>query len=324
MKRLTSILILTGIAFGGFSQQSWQLSQYQSNAYLVNPATAGEQRMLDINTSYRQQWLGSQYAPKTYYISATSRIFEPKTVRATTMSTSADYNATGATSGRKVVHALGGIVLKDQFGAFSQTAFGLSYAVHIPLSKSWTMSAALKGSMRNWVFSPSKVQLGQADDPVLSSITTQNQALNTWIPSIDFGLYAYSKYAFVSYATDQLTQGKLKLDNSSIQSTIQRTHYAMVGGRIPISRSATLIPSTLLKYTASAPYSLDLNLKLDVQDRYFVAVGYRLKSDIILSGAVFLNDMIKIGYSYDLPTSKLQSVGFGSHEIFLGIQLFKH
>ncbi|MEZ4722236.1 MAG: PorP/SprF family type IX secretion system membrane protein [Flavobacteriales bacterium] len=304
------------------AQQSWQLTQYTSNMYLVNPATAGERKMLDMNFSYRQQWLGSQYAPKTYYISGTSRILEPKTLRSTTVPTSADYGE--KVEKGKLVHSVGGLLLRDDFGAFSYTSIGASYNIHVPINRSWKLSAALKGTMKNWVFDPTKTQTGTANDPTLAQFTANSQAFNDWIPSLDLGLYAYSRYLFVSYATDQLTQGQLKFEGTTVNPALQMTHYAMVGGRIALSQSTHLVPSTLIKYTASSPISMDFNLKLDVQDRYFASAGYRYNSDIILVGGLFLNDMMKIGYSFDYPINSTKTLGFGSHEFFLGLELFKH
>lgn len=321
MKKAIIILFVLACAGSSFAQQSWQWSQYMSNAYLVNPATAGERKMLDINMSYRQQWLGSQYAPRTYYLSGTSRLFDKDGSKATTLPTSSDYSE--ANQKGKLIHAVGAIVLRDEFGAFNYTQAGASYNVHVPISRSWKVSAAVKASMKNWVYDPTKSQVGTANDPTLEAFAASAQAFNDWVPSVDVGLYAYSRYLFFSYATDQLTGGQLQFDNVPVQPALQMTHYGMVGGRIAFSQSTHLVPSTLVKYTGGAPTSIDFNLKLDVQDRYFAAIGYRWNSDIIFTGAVFLNDMVKVGYSFDYPLTNLSSIGLGSHELFLGFELFK-
>lgn len=321
MNKYIVTIVLAIATLAALGQQSWQLSQYMSNAYLVNPASAGEQQMLDINLSYRQQWLNTQYAPRSYYLCGTSRIFAPRSIKPTTVSTSksdALLNQKG-----KIRHAVGGILFRDEFGAFSYSAFGASYNVHIPINRAWTISAALKGSMKNWVFNPNRIQAGPTNDPALQAFTASSQAYNDWIPSVDVGLYAYSKHLFISYSTDQLTQGELTFGNSPVTPALQATHYGMAGCRIIINQDFHLIPSTLIKYTQSAPVVMDFNVKLDVQDRYFAAIGYRHNSDIILTGAVFVSNTVKIGYSFDYPLNETRSLGFGSHELFFGIELFK-
>lgn len=321
MKKAIILLFVLACAGSSYAQQSWQWSQYMSNAYLVNPATAGERKMLDVNMSFRQQWLGSQYAPRTFYLSGTSRVFDKESAKATTLPTSKDYSE-DAKKG-KLTHAVGAIVLRDQFGAFSYTQAGASYNVHVPLSRTWRFSAAVKGSMKNWVYDPTKAQIGTVTDPTLEAFAASAQAFNDWIPSVDVGLYAYSRYLFFSYATDQLTGGQLQFENTPVSPALQMTHYGMVGGRIALSQSTHLVPSTMIKYTGASPASMDFNLKLDVQDRYFAAIGYRWNSDIILTAAVFLNDIVKVGYSFDYPITNIRSIGAGSHEVFLGFELFK-
>lgn len=316
---LTIILLLISSTF--YAQQSWQVSQYMSNGYLINPASAGEKQMLDINMSFRQQWIGTQSAPKSFYISGTSRIFAPRSLKASTIPTSKSaehFNEKG-----RIKHGAGAIIFRDEFGAFSYTSFGGSYNVHIPINRSWTFSAALKGSMKNWSFDPNKTQAGTANDPTLQAFTASAQAFNDWVPSLDAALYVYSEQLFFSYATDQLTQGELQFGKSPVTPALNATHYGMMGGRIIVNQNLHILPSTLIKYTDVAPVSVDLNLKFDVQDRYFAAVGYRWNSDIILTGAVFVNDMLKVGYSFDYPLTETRSLGFGSHELFVGIELFK-
>jgi len=225
MKNLIIVLfVLTFSAVNG--QQSWQLSQYLSNGYLVNPASAGERQMLDLNITYRQQWMGSQYAPRSFYVSGTSRIFAPRTLTSETLPTS--QSESHSNDKGKIKHAAGGILFQDDFGAFSYTAFGASYNVHVPINSSWTISAALKGSMKNWVFDPTKTQMGTSNDPTLQAFAASSQAFNDWIPSIDFGLYAYSKHLFFSYNSDQLTQGELKFENSPVSPALQRRSYLIM------------------------------------------------------------------------------------------------
>lgn len=320
MKSIFTFILLISVTAVS-AQQSWQLSQYLSNGYLVNPAGAGEKQMLDLNMSFRQQWIGTQYAPRTFYISGASQIFGSKSRRPTTIPTSKSTQQLNKKG--KVKHAVGGIVLRDEFGAFANTSFGASYNIHVPISRTWTLSAALKGSMKNWVFDPRKTQAGTINDPTIQAFTASSQAFNDWIPSLDIGLYAYSKHLFFSYASDQLTRGTLNFENSPVNPTLQSTQYGMIGGRIIVNQNLHIVPSTLIKYTKAAPASFDLNLKFDVQDRYFAAIGYRWNTDIILTGAVFVSDIVKVGYSFDYPLTETRSLGFGSHELFVGIELFK-
>ncbi len=304
------------------AQQVWQFSQYLQNEYLLNPAFAGAKDMLELDLSYRQQWLGIEYSPSTFYVSGNTRIFEkrPK-AKQTNLPTS--KNVSGNAS-RKVTHGIGGLVLRDQFGAFSQTLISGSYAVHVPLSKKWTLSAGLEASVKNFVFDNSQIKLENTTDPALAAFYTNTQQyVNSWEPNVDFGLVATNEKLFLAYSTEQFLEGKLKFDNANINPNLQRTHQFYGGYKFKLNRNLQLIPNTFVQMTNGSPMSVDLNVKLDYQDRFYVMAGTRLQDAIIVGSGVFINDQIKIGYSYDKTISALKLVSNGSHEFFVGFELFK-
>lgn len=304
------------------AQQVWQFSQYLQNEYLLNPAFAGAKDMLKVDLSYRQQWLGIEYSPSTYYLSGNTRIFEkrPK-LKSTTLPTS--QNVSGSAK-RKVSHGIGGLVLRDRFGAFNQTLISGSYAVHVPISRKWTLSAGLEASLKNFVYDNNQVKLENTTDPALSAFyANSSQYVNSWEPNVDFGFLATNSKLFLAYSTEQLLQGKLNFDNANINPNLRRTHQLYSGYKFNLNRNLQLIPSTFVQLTDGSPLSVDVNVKLDYQDRFYLMAGARFQDAIVLGGGVFINDQIKIGYSFDKTISTLNLVSNGSHEFYLGFELFK-
>lgn len=62
-----------------FAQQLGQYSQYLNNQFILNPAAAGEHDYLDVDLSFRQQWVGFDNAPQNYYLSAHTPIGKKET-----------------------------------------------------------------------------------------------------------------------------------------------------------------------------------------------------------------------------------------------------
>lgn len=328
--RLTNyILVVCAIAAmvtcsnDAFAQQTWQQSQYLQNKYLVNPAVAGEKDMLDINLSFRQQWLGVQYSPRTYYLSVNSRILRPKNkVKAPTLPTSQMKKQEDKKP--KVYQALGGLLLKDEFGAFSQTLIALSYAVHVPMVGSWYFSAAVEANAKNYVFDVNSINMQQTNDPTWDAFYNNSVAnVNSWEPNVDIGLYVRSDYLFFGYSTEQLIEAKLNYDEVDLAPSLSRTNLFYAGLKLQWSKDWVVTPSTLIKLNDDSPDAFDFNVKVDLEDRYYASVGYRLNDAFVLSGGVFLNDQIRVGYSYDMTMSRMNLVSSGSHEFFLGFELFK-
>ena len=66
------------------------------------------------------------------------------------------------------------------------------------------------------------------------------------------------------------------------------------------------------------PAQLDINTKFQYRDLLWVGAGYRLKDGF--NGLVGMNvsNTFNIGYSYDLTTSRLNTISKGTHEIIIG------
>ena len=69
-----SVLLLWGMISNVQAQQVYQFSQYLQNLYILNTATAGLHDYTEVNLSYRNQWVGINNSPTTYYVSATQPI----------------------------------------------------------------------------------------------------------------------------------------------------------------------------------------------------------------------------------------------------------
>ncbi|MBL4703250.1 MAG: type IX secretion system membrane protein PorP/SprF, partial [Flavobacteriales bacterium] len=74
MKKLISTLIIVCVVLAASAQQQYQISQYQTNPYMLNPAASGIYDYIDITGSFRQQWAGFTNAPRTFYVSGHSAL----------------------------------------------------------------------------------------------------------------------------------------------------------------------------------------------------------------------------------------------------------
>ena len=78
MKKLIIIvLMLCGMA-GAKAQQLEQWTQFYANEYMVNPALAGIDKYFHAKALYRDQWVGIQDSPRTYYLSLHGPIIREK------------------------------------------------------------------------------------------------------------------------------------------------------------------------------------------------------------------------------------------------------
>lgn len=78
-----------------------------------------------------------------------------------------------------------------------------------------------------------------------------------------------------------------------------------------------LRPSTLVKVTENAPLTADFSLALMIYDRLWIGGNYRLTESAGGLVQFQINNQFKLGYAFDISTSKLVRHNFGTHEILL-------
>jgi type IX secretion system PorP/SprF family membrane protein len=95
-----------------------------------------------------------------------------------------------------------------------------------------------------------------------------------------------------------------------------RHYYVMAGYAYDAGTLLQIKPSILAK-TDAASTQLDINLLADYNNQFWGGVSYRLQDAIVaLVGVKF--GSFRVGYSYDVTTSKIRGYSSGSHEIMLG------
>lgn len=313
-KWIIALLFLIGTAR---AQQLTQLSQYLQNHFVINPAAMGINDEVDLNLSFRQQWVGFENSPQTYYFSGHSKIGGKESPK---------YNPSLRTSSRRVVktstvktgklkHSMGGNIMMDKYGAFRRINGNAAYAIHVPLSKGMNLSCGVGLGAANVGFDQTKVTMLDPNDNTYNEfIGTGNQ--NKTLFDLNAGLYLYSEYLFVGYSNSQVFQNKLTFGDVT-NSKLKTHHYVLMGYKILMNEDWSVTPNVLLKYMQPAPMAIDINARFDFQDKFFFGGSYRHKDAVV--GVVGLNlNGFKIGYSYDFTISTLRKHNSGGHEIIVG------
>lgn len=321
MKKLLVISAGIVMSTGVYSQQLAQLSQYLQNEYLINPAAAGLTNHVDMNLSFRQQWVGFDNAPQTYYFSANSIVggagnapkYNPslRTGRATGVS------KTPQVSTGKLKHTVGGNFLADEYGAFKKMTFNGSYAIHIPISTGINISAGIGLGMTNFRFLQDRVDLLNDNDGTYALFLGNSQKKNYF--DLNMGLWLYSNEFFLGYSNAQVMRNEVSFGDPT-QSRLNVHHYISGGYKIQVSPEFAVTPNFLVKYMNPAPIAIDFNAKLEYMDFIFGGISYRHKDALVgLIGVMFNN--FKLGYSYDYTISNLRKHNSGGHEIIFGYRI---
>jgi type IX secretion system PorP/SprF family membrane protein len=330
MNRFLLLITVLLVARAGHAQQLPQYSQYMHNQYVVNPAAAGMNDYLDINLSFRQQWSGITDAPRTYYLSATSPLGKQEKPASRSLSipiSKPDMLIESAgPQKRKLKHALGGLVLADQYGAFNRTFVNLGYALHIPIGKKYYGSVGASLGWSGLNFDNSSITLEESVDATYFDFIANGNRANMF--DLNLGAMFYSDNLYIGYGLYQIMQSRIKLGGGDspaglTEARLKDHHYILAGYRIGLGEKWAITPSAMLKNQGPAPLSFDVNMRLDYMRKYWLGVSYRHEDAVVAMLGVTIKDLIRVGYSYDYTLSQLNNLSNGSHEIVLGLMLFK-
>ena len=288
------LLSLVALVLNASGQQLPQLTQYQFNDYVFNPAVAGSRPFFELRSGHRYQWVGIQDAPRTFTFSGTTPIGEKMGV--------------------------GGYLFTDIVGPTRRTGFQFSYAYHLRLTEDVKLSLSVSAGLLQFLIDGSKIQFHDPNDPVMD-----DQLRGDLLPDAKFGVYLYGERFWFGATAPQLLQNKVYFldETKETLSRMEDHYYAMGGYRLPVGEDWRIEPSVLVKYTSPVPAKVDINAIVRYKDTFWLGAGYRTNDAYTAMVGYWLKKTFQFGYSYDIITSNLRNYSTGTHEVMLAITLGK-
>ncbi len=308
------------------AQQKPHYTQYVINQYIINPAITGIENYIDIKASHRHQWVGIQDAPVTTYFTAHGPIGK-KDFRTTATSIQVpDENPRGTNywenyTAAEPHHGVGVQFVNDRTGPLNRMAAYLTYAYHMGLTATTSLSAGFGAGVTSLNLDADKLNFNVPVDPAVHT----SGVINRIKPDMNAGLYLYSANYFVGLSAQQIVPQQIDFSNDSIKRSEEGRFvphmFATAGYRFGLGDDFNLIPSVMMKYVNPLPSQVEFNAKLQYRDLAWVGAGVRVKDGF--SGMVGMNisNALNVGYSYDYTTSKLNNYSKGTHELLIGFIL---
>ncbi len=310
------------------AQQRPHYTQYVLNNFIINPAVAGIENYTDVKISHRQQWVGLQDAPVTTYLT----IHGPLKKNDYARQTATGFNATGENPRGNAYwmdytkaepHAgVGLTIINDRTGPLNRFAAYGTYSYHLGITERTSIAAGVSAGIQNMSLNSGKLDFGSqfAVDPAVAG----SGYLNRLSPDINAGVWLYSADYFVGLAAQQIIPSKLKFSADTLRVSNGRLipHLFLTAGyRFQLNDDISFLPSAMLRYVNPAPIGVDVNAKFQYRDLIWAGASYRYKDGYAGMVGLNISNTLNIGYSYDLTTSRLNTVSRGSHEILVGFLL---
>ncbi len=287
MRQITIILVLVLARLVCFAQQLPQYSQYYYNLSTVNPGyVTNKQDIISLGALYRQQWQGVEGAPRTANGFASIPLNKK-------MELSVNY-------------------VNDQIGeevrVVNQLA-NIDYAYIVDLTKEIHLSMGVKVGLSG--FNITTRTADPLNDPFFN-----NQKKNTDF-NLGAGLFLFSEQFYLGVSTPNFISNTLR-SNDGIEVNKSQAHLFGIAGYVfEFSDDFKLKPSALVRYTSGTPLSYDISLNTLLFNKFELGASYRNQDAIVGLASFNITPFLKIGYAYDVTTSKLNLTSQGSHEFLL-------
>lgn len=317
------------ISYTGMAQQSFRFSQFFQNTITFNPAVSGSEEFVDLKIGYRQQWSGLNDAPQTYYISVHAPLLGKKEKRygfqnnSLRISDPGMYERLGSarSAANAISHGIGGYIINDMQGIFKQTSGILTYALHYNMGKS-VLSIGVGGGVNSRQLDLEGITVGNNEIP--DATYQAYLAQEGRITNIDMnaGIFLRHENYYIGYSAKSLLQNELFANISAIGASEEIEHYGIVGLRFNVNNTLLITPGAFVKYTANMPVLYDINVRVKYEELLWLGASYRNTETVIAMAGLSLNNLVNLGYSYDLGIGDINDFRSGTHEIGLGFMLF--
>lgn len=280
--------------------QDPHFTQFYANPIYLNPAFAGSHRCPRIIFNYRNQW---------------------PNISGTFVSTTFSFDMrVEAVSG-----GLGFQFLNDKAGQGTMgiTGFSGMYAYQLAITREFSMAFGFEATFRQKKLDWSKLNFGDMIDPKYGFIYNTNEVKNKEVvsyPDFSAGVLGFSKRFYAGFAVLHLTEPEEGFLFTGSPLPMKYTGHA--GAVVPLDGrygESNISPNII--YQQQQDFR-ELNLGVYITKGPIVGGLWYRNADAVVALVGFQQDMVKMGYSYDITVSKLGIVTAGSHEISFQL-LFK-
>ena len=273
------------------AQQDSQVSFYQQNLQLYNPAATGLGDHPILSSSLRSQWTGVEGAP---------------VVQAFNLSVPGGEKKLG----------YGAYIVVDKTFVERQTRLFSTFSYRVPVGKNKLLYLGIQGGGNHINLNYNEINVAHQDDGELENITR-------FYPNIGLGIHFKSNNTYFSVAAPLLFGHRKIKSNDAISSVpADDPHlYFSTGTRVPILKKHwEIIAHSLLRWVQYAPPSAVFNLGIGYQKSEFLFT-HQHRTSFGLSFFFDSNGIMSAGYAYQFPTHKLTSqLKTGNHELILRIK----
>jgi type IX secretion system PorP/SprF family membrane protein len=289
---MKKVLYTLAVVLGGMStqmtaQQDYQFTHYMFDNLSFNPGYAGITRSICGTAMFRQQWAGFEGRPQTGLLNIHAPV-------------------------KMLKGGIGLTYVNDQLGFEKNNMARLAYSFHKGLGVGTLGIGLSAGIIQKSI---DATWITPDGTPWQSDGSIAAQQASDLVPDINFGVFYHTNQLYMGISATHL--GQFDMDQLNLRNV---HHYFITAGyNYDINPEWQLRPSVMVKSDAAST-QIDLNVNVLFKRMIWAGVSYRFADAVapMLGYQTAVGDgMLRIGYGYDVTTSRLRSYSNGSHDIMV-------
>lgn len=304
---LVAMLVTLVSATPARGQNDGRMHQYMFSQQDFNPAFAGSQGLINVYALFRQQWVGmGKGAPQLLFLNFDVP-FKFRTRETMTPGKKMQYS-----------HGLGAHLFRDAVGFGSQNGVELAYAgrFHIRGAGALALGVGFRAINDRFDATWNAVDNAELDPAIpLGKQSTVNFDLS-------FGIYYSTPEMYFGLSGQNLLGAEVRQKLTPTKKKGNRLGYArelyMVGGyNVSLPSRWSLQPSVFMR-SDFVQHEFAATVTATYNKMLWFGVNYYVTESVGALIGVNLFNGLRIGYTYDYPTSAIRHHTSGSHEVLLG------
>jgi type IX secretion system PorP/SprF family membrane protein len=263
-------------------------------------AYTGSWESLSFMVLARQQWAGMEGAPETYTFSMQAPLKNERV-------------------------ALGLNVINDIIGKEKRFYMFGDYSYLLPLKENMNLRLGLKGGFVNYSNNLTEYQTNYPGSGVVDP-SFQGDIDRKFVPNFGIGAFLHGNKYYVGFSIPRILSQDFENNINNLSVNANMRHYFLNAGLVfDLSESVKFKPTMLTKATFSsengAPVEMDLTANFLIKERFWLGAMYRTGDSFGFIAQWIIDKKLRIGYSYDYTTTKLQNFHNGSHEVMISYEM---
>lgn len=295
LRYLVRLIAISGLLFGleAHAQQDAMNAQYMINKIMLNPGYAGYKEQPNFAAMHRSQWIGFKGAPTTSVLAFDSPM-------------------------KKDEFAVGGTLLFDKVGPQTRFAMSADFAYRLRLNNKATISFGAKATAELYQANLTDLYLisdyyGGVDDAFIYNTR------GVFLPNVGFGAFYYKKDHYIGFSVPKMIRNKLEKRGTAefelLNGRQESTYYLTAGKIWKLNKQVKLQPNIVIRGVWGAPVSTGVFANAILMDQFTAGLYSHIGENAGLLFQWQINKQFRVGYSFDVATSRLISTNFGSHEL---------